>query len=295
MPKRHLIPCDRIIVVLDTSPVRDLAQSGREDWVQTFAAMVNDGYSFSLADATAAELLTQVRSGRIPQNGYDGMLKLLETFLNPDFPVLPGKIDLDAMIGVHDEPQILEETRYLSREAWRELVDPHGPTFGIGPSLDELLEEERREWTASLRRMVTNTYCRGIDLSRSDPDDAAEFLASQIGDSFYRGVEIEPPMTIRMHLEIRYRLRQMARTVRAKEPYNPESKKKRNDGIDVDLYKYFILPAFAVVKEGGFFGPLEDIRSFQREWFIRPETLAARWLNGERPQPIWPDVPDRDN
>lgn len=59
--------------------MRYLAHSDPPEWVKTFAAMTSDGYSFRLADATAAKLLTQVRSKRIPPEGYERMIELLKT------------------------------------------------------------------------------------------------------------------------------------------------------------------------------------------------------------------------
>lgn len=292
MKKRNLIPDSQIIVVLDTSPVRNLAHVEAPEWVTTFAAMAKDGYSFSLADATVAELLTQVRSGRIPLEGYKKMTELLTTFLNPKFPILPGKIDLEAMINVNEVPHNLDEILYLSQEAWRQLLAPHEPTVALGAPLEELLDEERREWADLLKMWAVNSFTFGIDIAKSDSDDVAEFLADLVGQSLYPDAEIEPPMAVRMHLELRYRFRQMARSAQRKRAYDPEKQKNRNDGIDVDLYKYFILPALAVTEDGGFFNSLDSIRSFQREWFIRPEALAARWLAGERPQPVWPELDD---
>jgi hypothetical protein len=292
MTKRKLIPDDQIIVVLDTSPVRNLAYGDAPEWVMTFAAMAKAGYSFSLADATVAELLTQIRSERIPSDGYKRMIDLLKTFLNPEFPMLPGKVDLEAMIGIEDTVESLDETIYLSKAGWHQLLAPHEPTFALGPSLEELLEEERREWADSLREMRRHTLYYGIDIAESDPDEVAELLADLAGKSLYVDTEVEPPMAIRMHLELRYRFRQMARSAQKKRAYDPDKQRNRNDGIDVDLYKYFILPALAVAEDGGFFKSLDSIQSFQREWFVRPEVLAARWSAGERPQPVWPAFVD---
>ncbi len=288
MKKRHLIPDDQIIVVLDTSPIRNLAYSAQPEWVKTFEKMAADGYSFSLADCTVGELLTQVRSGAIPQDGYDRMIESIKIFLNPDFPMLPGKLDLEAMIGVLNEPHRFEEIKYLSQVGWSQLLAPHAPSNAMGPPLGELLEEERTDWKKILDRMAVSSLSQGIDLSASDPDDVAEFLANSIGTSLDRESDITPSMAIRMHLELRYIFRQMARSKKKKSAYDPENKKNRNDGIDLDIYKYFILPALVVAEDSGFFESLQTIQSFQREWFYKPGELAARWNAGERPGPEWP-------
>lgn len=85
----------------------------------------------------------------------------------------------------------------------------------------------------------------------------------------------------------------MART-KLKKPYNPSSKNKRNDALDVDLFSYLSLPALVVAVDGGFFGSLEGIDSFQRAWFFRPETLAGQWRAGDAPRPVWPKADPSD-
>lgn len=95
-------------------------------------------------------------------------------------------------------------------------------------------------------------------------------------------------MSVRRHLDVLFRFRQSARSVQRKEPYDPKSLKKINDGVDVDLFQYLILPAFVLSEDSFFSSKLEDITSFQKAWLFRPEALAAQWENGLRPQPTWP-------
>lgn len=292
MTNRHLISDDQIIVVLDTSPVRNLAYLSSPNfvppkWVETFADMARNGYSFSLADATAAELLAQIRSGRIHQAGYDRMISHLKSFLNPNFPVLPGKIDIAAMLGVVDEPHRLDEISHISQAAWCNLLHPHSVTCHLGPPIEQILEDEREDWIAFIRETAAHSKYFGLDLVKSDPDDAAEFLAQFTGGKIYPDADIDPPMAERMHLELRYLYRQVARSVQMGRTYDPASKNNKNDGIDADIYKYLMLPAFVVAEDKGFFSSLNTINSFQREWFMRPESLAKLWLDGRRPQPIW--------
>ena len=290
MKPRQLISDGQVAVVLDTSPIRNLAYAADPpDWVGTFIEMMRDGYSFSLADSTAAELLTQVRAQRIPEHGYSNMLSWICRFLNPDLPVLPGQVDVDAMVGLVDIPGLLDEARFISHEAWRQLLDPHASSISNGPPLHEILDEERDEWKSWLGAAAKHAMLMGIDTAMSDPNAVAEMLADSLAESLY-AAEIQPPLSIRMHLEIRYRLRQMARSAHARRQYNPESRRNRNDGIDAHLYRYLILPAFVLAEDGGFFQSLEGIVSFQREWFMTPKDLAERWLAGERPRPDWPPI-----
>ncbi|CAN0621130.1 protein of unknown function [Burkholderia multivorans] len=85
----------------------------------------------------------------------------------------------------------------------------------------------------------------------------------------------------RQDLQTRYLWRQWVRTREANAPYDPNNPKKVNDGIDLDLYRYLILPALVVSDDGGFHGTIADIKSPQRTWFQKPEELAAAWEHGE--------------
>lgn len=123
MQARQLIPDDEVIVILDTSPVRDLALSETQpSWVDTFAKMAKEGYSFCLADSTAAELLNQVRTGRTPLKAHKQMIDKICAFLNPDLRVLPSGVDLEGMIGLIEDWNI-SETRLLAQVAWAKLLD----------------------------------------------------------------------------------------------------------------------------------------------------------------------------
>jgi hypothetical protein len=61
-PKRDslLIPDNQIIVVMDTAPVRGLANTEEAPpWVDTFPLMAKQNYSFAIADGAFAELVAQ--------------------------------------------------------------------------------------------------------------------------------------------------------------------------------------------------------------------------------------------
>jgi hypothetical protein len=288
MATREIITDDQIIVILDTSPARKLAHEDLPDWVETYVEMSKDGYSFSLADLTGAELIMQFRSGKIPRDGYDEMLKHLRRFLNPNMPIMPGKVDLELMIGIPHMDYNILETKHLSQQGWHLLNNPELADYSIGPSFEEIREDERSEWIAFLERLSEVSFCMGLDISKMKPEDTAEFLASLAEEKLDSGTNLEPPMSVRMHLEIRHRFRQMARTRQKKKAYNPLNNSKKNDGLDVALYKYFILPAFVIAEDSGFFNSLEGINSFQRSWFLKPQELADQWKSALKPKPSWP-------
>ncbi|WEE79507.1 hypothetical protein LZ683_09150 [Comamonas testosteroni] len=289
MKPRQIISDNEIIVVLDTSTVRNLAfVSEPPSWVTTFAKMSRDGYSFSLADAAAAELLNQVRSNRTIISKHKQSIEWVSTFLNPEIRVLPGGIDVQRMIDSTDIRHA-EETRHLADIAWEMLLHPLEEDVEDRRPFDELLDEDRDEWMSYLADTDEHLYMFGLDVRRSDPTLVKDYLIDLLAGAIDKGESIFPPFSTRRHLEIRYRVRQYVRTTLTKKPYNPASKKNRNDGIDLTLYDYLMLPALVLANDSGFYSSLNDIDSFQKSWFMTPEKLASEWLEGKRPHPKWPE------
>ncbi|OUR81684.1 hypothetical protein A9Q75_07195 [Colwellia psychrerythraea] len=178
--------------------------------------MSKDGYSFSLADSTVAELLIQVRSGRIPIVGYNKMIDLLKTFLNKDLPILPGKRDLEVIIGLHQLREGLEEISYLSQHGWYQMLMPDREYAHFGPSLEKTCKEERDNWADFIRSFAETAFCYGIDIANSQPKVVADFLVGKVSEHISSDTYIEPSIAVRRHLEIRYRIRQVVRSLQKK-------------------------------------------------------------------------------
>ncbi|WP_342613490.1 hypothetical protein [Burkholderia ambifaria] len=291
---RKLIPDDQCIVVLDTSPARDLAYGPTlPDWVATFEKMANAGYSFSLADNALTELLNQHIDGRLNETELHKILAALLRFVNPEVPVLPGKRELLAMIGESDDSTWSEaEVSAFSKRAWAVLNDPALLDEVDRKNLKKALQDDRDDWKQAFEDF-DNAHAAWLtqdpngetkqplnEYAHPQLDKALDIIAS-------RGKSQSPSMAERQDLQTRYIWRQWVRTRKAKDPYDPSSEKKVNDGIDLDLYRYLMLPAFVVAGDAGFHGKIADIKSPQRGWFWRPEELAAAWERGEKPRPTW--------
>ncbi|WP_437625571.1 hypothetical protein [Sorangium sp. So ce1151] len=142
------------------------------------------------------------------------------------------------------------------------------------------LASEREDWRTHFDQM--GFLPKGAIVA-NDKDLIAK-MAAEVD----RGVHCTPRLSVRLDLPIKHLYRQHHLHNRAKAPYNPQSKKKENDGIDFDLYYVFILPALLVSIEGGFFNALKEIDSYQTSWLWKPEELAKAWEEGLRPAPNWP-------
>ena len=285
---RRLIPLERPLVVLDTGPARFIAEEvGRgqpePDWVRTFVKMRDAGYAFCLADGAFAELLTGRSEDRICDAGYAQMIMSLRRFLEPELPVLLGRADVMAMLGLrkqqkHWRPQ---EVMSLSRRAMVLLSSAKPGCDGAAKEL----EAERADYKGAFK--VLEDFWK----QSTKVVPLHEFQHPQLDLALARlrvPGRIIPDMDVRNDLQIRWLWRQFVRSQKPKHPYDPESESKRNDGIDFDLYRYLALPAFVVSDDGGFFERIEDIKSIQKAWFWRPENLAAAFERGERPVPTWP-------
>jgi len=248
MNHRKLIAEDQTIVILDTLVARALGDDPRPDWLPVLQEMSRNGYSFSLGDTTTGELILQVRNRQISSIQHRRMITALKTFLNPVARGLPSGVDVMTILGYSTAPPI-EETTHLARRMWRQLCDPFWQFSARGASLEEIRREERADWPSWLKRVADAVKLAGIDLPGSDPLTAAERLADTCQKGLDSEIHIDPPMSVRRHLEIRYRFRQVARSVKAKEPYDPKNPKRMNDGIDVDLYQYLVLPAFILSED----------------------------------------------
>jgi hypothetical protein len=293
-PKRKLIPEEQTIVVLDTSPVRNIAYAeAAPAWVATFAEMADNGYAFSLADGALAELLAQYFRGSLTDAHLNKILAAISQFLNPDVPILPGKRDILAMIGQSTEAGWSEDqVRDYALRGWAALNDPLLLDEEQRKQLQEALQFDRNEWIRWFKTF-DDSYAKwvkdrpGIEEKQPLHQYKHDLLDENFSDLASYSRDLHPDLAERQELELRYVWRQWVRTRQEKDGYDPTNPKKVNDGIDLDLYRYLMLPALVVADDKGFHERLVDIKSPQRDWFWRPQALADAWASGERPRPGW--------
>jgi hypothetical protein len=285
---RQIIPLEKTLVVLDTGPARLLGELDAEPpWLAVFVEMSLNGYCFSLAEIAAAELLAQYDRGALSPHKHGRMVSRLKRFISPEMPALASKKDIYGMLGLPVEDWSAREAWTLAQLMWAWLNDPSLDGRPGKDLLVALLNEERQDWTDHLRKARELAIQKVGESGLADLAAATPAVLTAMDAALSRGGG-SPPLSLRCHLHSRYRWRQFVRTQQRKDPYDPESASKRNDGIDVDLYIYLMLPAFVVTVDNSFLGGLWDIESFQKDWFVTPDAFAAQWVDGKRPLLAWP-------
>lgn len=270
------------IVILDTSPVRNLAYAATiPRWARIFSKMKKEGYLFSLSECTFGELLNQKGKGSIKDREFRTLISRLKLFISMMLPIMPGEADILKLIGAEERNADFDkEIRILSKKAWKNLLMPKE---SLRHAAKECLEEERQAWKDTLfilSRIHSNENHKSLH-ELSDP------CLNKYIESHDKGHEMFPPLSRRLDLRTRYLWRQYVRSKKTRDAYNVDSPKKVNDGIDFRIYTYLALPAFIVAEDGGFFGGIENIPSFQKEWIKKPDEIAEEWLNRTITLPKW--------
>lgn len=289
-PLDAIVPNTKCIVVLDTSPARLLAHEDTcPDWVGHFREMSQGEYFFCLADVAFAELISQFERGSIKIAEFSRMMERLSEFVSPDYPIFPSKMDILAMIGgsTSRSDWTIENSQEISLRGWSYLNKIIDQVEAVRNDASNFLQEERNDWIK---------YFDLFEKERILSGDAADSLNERGGpllEAVLRQLDQKEsfpdfPFSVRSDLQFKHLWRQYVRSLKIKDAYDPESAKKQNDGIDFDLYRYFMVPALVVSCDRGFFEALNGIDSFQRPWFYRPDGLASAWCSGASTKPEWP-------
>lgn len=314
---REFIYRKKCVVVLDTSTARGLAyQKNAPQWVSIFSEMKKDGYLFSLGDAAFMELFVKNQSGAMNSEEVSVMRSHLSKFLCDEMPLLLGKVEIERMIGLSEtSPNWDHDVIHLSRAGW-DAIGNH-ETFKNPVAGENLLNEERSEWKRiflaiekATEKMINNQIDHFYELFSAEYtyDQFKTKIEKPLSEIFYStlneyehealnhaleamnsGNNIIPSLSIRRDLEVRYIWRQFVRSKKLEKPYNLNARKNVNDGIDFDFYRYLMLPALVVTEDTGFLSRIQDIPSYQTDWFFKAADLAEHWLQGKPHLPKWPE------
>ena len=295
---RHFIDEDRVIIVLDTTVIRGLCYDD-PSWLSTFVEMSQNEYDFCLADHLVAEFLNQLQRGSISDAEYQRAIKKLSTFISPRLPILPGNRELFGMSGcLSDKRKFDPDETFRFCNASYELLasansfddmlkgieanygEKHVKIFlKDSEQIQNAIDEERKRWIEEIKSHDVFT--------EKELDDNRTEIINSMAASLDKKIECDPPLSIRLDVAIRHKFRQIKIANRLHTPYNPESKKKINDGIDYNMDFTFMLPAILCTSDTNYHRIIKELNSFQSNWVYLPDEILDEWKNNTLTAPNW--------
>jgi hypothetical protein len=292
-------------IALDTGIVRDFGFSRGDAAFAALKEVRGFGHRFRLADHAIVELVAQLDEERFKWQDWKNARARAVEIIDRVNPIIAGGWELFAGVGLsvgdrtgHEQPLLRRDEavalweRLLSarnptefRELWTAVVDGHEVRFGFKRGAGgELLQGLRDKWTTSFDEIVKRS-------SFESPDDEESLVKVVANGLDARAGWERPPFSVRVDSMIRTYAHLAVRRLKEEEPYDPRSKKKRNDGIDFDMLQYHGVPMLVCVDDRKFTNAVAGGGSGQRAWMLTPLELAEACRNGTLPVlPNWNDV-----
>ena len=288
---------DQNIITLDTCVCRSLINCRESPWYDVFCKMRDQGFQFCLADVCSVELMNQFISGQISPDQWRVMIGKLKRFISPLFPILPGKKQLFQIIGTEDKEQddkdILDvgfEMEYSnalfqmmrktqkSGKVIKEFVYKSKTiryqTSNFITEIPVALQTERENWINQVKKH-SNDYQMSFE-------DTVRVMKIDLDGSFQNSI----PLSHRMDLLIKRLVDVSFMATKRKEPYNPCSQKRKNDGIDFVALFTIILPSrFCTLDHMK--NCLQNLKSFQKDWVLKPQEIADLYNAGQLKRLCW--------
>ena len=299
-------------LVLDTNVVRDLGAGDVDPAGLQEAA--REGVSVHLADGTVSEITHQLLTRSLKWPHWILARTLLLEILSEDKPVLPGgRVGL-AQLGIKGTKSVsrreIKEALEQYEAAWTMLVAANRPEDfekfairlpeqGITVSLPQRhvrksYAEERETWPSDFAKFHGEIFAVRPDFAdllpaKQDSREALEAYVAIIKESTDRGHRSAAPKpSVRLDAFLRVEALISLRHLRKDHRYNPE--KNRNDLIDLDLLKYLAIPAAICTSDAGLIAKVQDSRSWQAKWVLRPADLAQATVREGLKNLEWPEV-----
>ena len=294
--KRLFIEESRTIVALDTTVIRELCYK-EPDWLPVFIKMSNNQFDFCLSDHLIAEFINQLERKSITEDQYQKAIHNISTFISKRLPILPSNRELFGMCAILDEKSFSPKDTYrFYHLAWKLLCSSQNledlskgieitmngerQLFSLKKdTVDKLLDEERGRWIDFFNYL--NIFPE--DTLKIDKDKIIDFMKESVD----KVIGCTPPLSTRLDVVIRHKFRQVELMNRGRYPYDPESKKKRNDAIDFYMDFVFMLPALLCTSDKDYYNVIKEINSFQSRWIYKPDELSKAWRDGSVSTPSW--------
>lgn len=278
------------IAVIDTMIVRDFFGWPRPSvWLSGFRNAAMNGLDVAIHDVTLMELLKWIESNSIEPNAVKKGVDALQGVLSPTVPFVGSGSDFCKLVGVRRkgasiEPNSIEEI-FEGRRRYLEQLAISGDPGSIRRGLDaensnDVLKaciDEHRDTFSSLAEVIDEQTQRAAN--PIEPVSKVEnYLESDDGVS----VNLKYDLPFKLFKEYGFQMTQ------GPSPLNPYSKKRKNDGPDLEVLNCVALPAWVVTSDKNWLSRAREASSFQSDWVISPDAFLQKWSEGTLPRLSWP-------
>jgi len=269
----------QIHVACDTTIIRCVLHN-ESPWLDEFAKMAEKNHVvFSLADHAIAEVLNQIEDNRFSTEKLRNAICQCARFISRTVPILPGK--KQVIEWCKTDPDIKElalDLRY-GEAGWNLLLDLRAiedfkKNILIGKAEEEL-EGERGRWSNDLRA-PPEKWKRTLK--------HVERLAA-LADGLENDAKCSPTLVVRLDAALKHYDDLL---LKMDGGMNPNSHKRRNDGVDYNMAFVFAKRILLCTDDGNYYDAIKRLNSFQSDWIVKPQELVQRWKEGKLAQPGWP-------
>lgn len=267
------------IVILDTCVCRALENDNESTWYNDFLELKNHKTHFCLSDIATIELELAFIRQSISSAGWKKIIKKLRRILSPFFPIFPGGKQFFQMAGICENTKNMEKFSYLeesrySNDQFKAIAEYNkfSDVMHSQIDLENALKQKTKQWLQLFDFQDTTINEHALEFFRKSSLEDLVITAKNEFDQNYYSV---PPFSKRADLLIRYISSLQRRSLEKHEPYNPISKKKRNDGHDFAIIIPMIFPARVCTNDS--LNGIRTIKSYQSDWIVSPMEIAAEY------------------
>lgn len=242
LPIDNILGANHRIVVLDTFVVRYLCDvKPTPVWHSDFVKAKASGISFLVSGYSVIELQRQFEDGEVVGSDLIGGVALADQFIDPRMPVCPIQKDLSFMAGIlptHQETP--EQITKFYADLWRRLGTA---SLYSGKQLTtaQALENIRATHRNCIKKI--KSVPNAADVDRKTLKAAVRMILEkelQLSPQTIK-VRFEPLLSLYCHF--------LEASLVKKEPYNEESDRRQNDGIDLLLFSSLYLNTYLITEK----------------------------------------------
>lgn len=227
------------IVALDTFIIRSLMLGERPDWHSTFVRARDNGFSFAVSCYSVLELMAQLKRGSIPEDSFNAGIAAADEFIEPKFPVTTDLKDLFWLAGLTSKVPGPPSPKELSLNLWRALHPGDDRHAMLNNDIEGELELSRKNHQQTIGGLQQQFAGTSIDFEKT---------IAILRDVLVEALDVTPEGIERLNVVTTLSSHFAESALQSKSPYNPASKKRKNDGIDRWLPYVLVLPAFLITE-----------------------------------------------